>query len=65
MEDNATANENEDEDDSDFELIEIFDLALLKTTPGTVSMDGKITFHITIINPVSYTHLTLPTIYSV
>ena len=35
MEDNATNNENGDEDDSDFEVIEIFDLAQKKTLVST------------------------------
>ncbi len=50
MSDNDTNGENGDEDDSDFELIEVFDLALMKTKVGPITMDGKVTFNITVIN---------------
>ena len=57
MSDNDTNGENGDEDDSDFELIEVFDLAQKKTLVST----GPHAWGDT-LESVSYTHLTLPTI---
>jgi len=52
MEDNATDNENGDEDDSDFELIDIFDLAQIKqvVTPGPYAVGQVIEYKITVVN---------------
>ena len=52
MEDNAVDGENEDEDDSDFEVIEIFDLALIKTVASSPPYlyGNTITFDITVYN---------------
>ena len=59
--DNQTnGNGIDDEDDNDPAIVEVFDLALKKTTTAT----GPFSYGDTITS-VSYTHLTLPTIYSV
>ena len=54
MEDNATDNENGDEDDSDFEVVEIFDLALKKqlapTQVSPVIIGSPVTYWMTIYN---------------
>ena len=54
MEDDATDNENGDEDDSDFEEIQIFDLALIKQLAPTqqtpVLAGTDIVYQITIFN---------------
>ena len=52
MEDNNTSNLNGDEDDSDFEQLDMFDLALKKTpiTGGAYSYGQAVTFEIEIFN---------------
>ena len=52
MEDDATDGENGDEDDSDFEEIQIFDLALEKNivTPGPYTFGDTLTFNISVTN---------------
>ena len=52
MTDNVVDNENGDEDDSDFEVIEVFDLAQIKqaVTPGPYTYGSTIEYAITVYN---------------
>ena len=52
MEDNISDNTNDDEDDSDYENIQLIDLALAKTTlaVGPFSYGDQVTFDIAVVN---------------